>query len=116
VISTFSGIGKVLTPAERRGALKEIQNSRERRHKPGLASISAAIPTVGRSAPFPIDRWCVTCADIMITFNLTSLSRFGGRTVDDLPNVQSYMARIAQRPAYVKAMKIAGPGATKPTA
>ena len=55
-----------------------------------------------------------TCADVMVTFNLTSLSRFGGRTVDDLPNVQAYMARITQRPAYVEAMKIAGPGATKP--
>jgi glutathione S-transferase len=57
-----------------------------------------------------------TCADIMITFNLTSLSRFGGRTVDDLPHVQAYMARIAQRPAYGKAMAVAGPGAAKPTA
>jgi glutathione S-transferase len=57
-----------------------------------------------------------TCADVMVTFNLTSLSRFGGRTIDDLPNVQAYVGRITQRPAYVKAMKIAGPGATKPAA
>lgn len=57
-----------------------------------------------------------SCADIMVTFNLTSLSRFGGRTIDDLPNVQAYVARIAQRPAYVKAMKIAGPTATRPSA
>jgi glutathione S-transferase len=56
-----------------------------------------------------------SCADVMIAFNLTSLSRFGGRTIDDLPNVQAYVARIAQRPAYVKAMKIAGPTATKPS-
>jgi hypothetical protein len=28
--------------------------------------------------------------------------------------VQAYMGRITQRPAYVEAMKIAGPGATKP--
>ena len=56
-----------------------------------------------------------TCADVMITFNLTSLSRFGGRPIDDLPNVQKYVARITQRPAYVEAMKIAGPGAVKPS-
>lgn len=55
----------------------------------------------------------LTCADIMVTFNLTSLSRFGGRTIDDLPNVQAYVGRITKRPAYVKAMQIAGPTAVK---
>jgi glutathione S-transferase len=55
-----------------------------------------------------------TCADIMIAFNLTSLSRFGGRTIDDLPNVLAYVERIAKRPAYAKAMQIAGPAATRP--
>jgi glutathione S-transferase len=57
-----------------------------------------------------------TCADIMVTFNLTSLPRFGGRTIDDLPSVLAYVARIAQRPAYQKAMQIAGPTATRPEA
>ena len=52
--------------------------------------------------------------DIMIAFNLTSLSRFGGRTIDDLPNVLAYVERIAKRPAYAKAMQIAGPAATRP--
>jgi glutathione S-transferase len=56
----------------------------------------------------------LTCADIMVTFNLTSLSRFGGRTIDDLPNTQAYVARIAKRPAYGEAMRIAGPAATRP--
>ena len=55
-----------------------------------------------------------TCADIMVTFNLTSLPLFGGRTIADLPNVQAYVKRIEQRPAYVKAMKIAGPSAVAP--
>src|SRR5258706_6743943 len=53
----------------------------------------------------------LTCADIMVTFNLTSLPLFGGRAIDDLPNVQTYVKRIGQRPAYVRAMEIAGPGA-----
>ena len=57
-----------------------------------------------------------TCADIMETFNLTSLSRFGGPTIDDLPNVQAYVARIAKRPAYDEAKRIAGPTAVKPSA
>jgi hypothetical protein len=52
----------------------------------------------------------------MVTFNLTSLSRFGGRTIDDLPNVQAYVGRITKRPAYVEAMRIAGPTAVKPSA
>jgi glutathione S-transferase len=56
-----------------------------------------------------------TCADIMVTFNLTELPLFGGRKIDDLPNAQAYVARIGARPAYQKAMAIAGPGAKPPT-
>ena len=55
-----------------------------------------------------------TCADIMVMFSLTTLSLFGGRTIDDLPNVLSYVQRISERPAYLKAMKIAGPEAIPP--
>ena len=57
-----------------------------------------------------------SCADIMVAFNLTSLSMFGGRKIDDLPNVGAYVGRITKRPAYTKAMGIAGPGATRPGA
>jgi glutathione S-transferase len=55
-----------------------------------------------------------TCADIMVTFNLTSLSRVGGRHIDDLPNVLAYLERITKRPAYLRAMEIAGPAAVRP--
>jgi glutathione S-transferase len=55
-----------------------------------------------------------TGADIMMTFNVTSLAQFGGRPIADLPNVQAYVKRITARPAYVKAMAIAGPGAKRP--
>lgn len=57
----------------------------------------------------------LTCADIMVAFNLTALPLFGGRAVDDLANVTAYVRRIEQRPAYVKAMQIAGPKAAAPT-
>jgi glutathione S-transferase len=53
-----------------------------------------------------------TCADVMAMFPLTTLPLFGGRTMEDLPHVLSYIKRIAARPAYVKAMSIAGPKAT----
>lgn len=56
----------------------------------------------------------LTCADIMVMFNLTSLPLFGGRTIDDLPNVKAYVKRIEARPAYAKAMSIAGPAAVRP--
>lgn len=56
----------------------------------------------------------LTCADIMVTFNLTALPLFGGREVGDLQNVTAYVRRIEQRPAYVKAMQIAGPKAAPP--
>ena len=53
-----------------------------------------------------------TCADVMVMFPLTTLLRFGGRPIDDLPNVVSYVRRLEARPAYIKAMAIAGPDAT----
>jgi glutathione S-transferase len=53
----------------------------------------------------------LTCADVMVMFPLTTLQMFGGRTIDDLPNVVSYVKRIEARPAYIKAMAIAGPKA-----
>jgi len=56
----------------------------------------------------------LTCADIMVAFNLTSLARFGGRTIADLANVSAYLERIRERPAYARAMSIAGPEAKRP--
>ncbi len=55
-----------------------------------------------------------TCADIMSLYVLRSPRMLGGR--DDLPNVRSYVERISQRPAYIKAMRIAGADATPPAA
>ncbi len=57
-----------------------------------------------------------TCADMMVMFTLTSLPLFGGRGIEDLPNVVSYVKRVTERPAYKRAMEIAGPGATPPDA
>ncbi len=57
-----------------------------------------------------------SCADIMVMFDLSSLPLFGGRAIDDLPNVVAYVNRIAARPAYIKAMQIAGPKAAPPEA
>jgi len=56
-----------------------------------------------------------SCADIMSAFNLTSLTMLGARAIDDsLPNTKAYLERITTRPAYLKAMAIAGPAAVKP--
>jgi len=57
-----------------------------------------------------------TCADVMAMFTLTSLPLFGGRPIDDLPNTLAYVKRVGARPAYIKAMKIAGPTAVPPAA
>jgi glutathione S-transferase len=54
----------------------------------------------------------LTCADIMVMYGLTSPRIFGGR--DDLPNVRSYVERVSKRPAYIKAMQVAGPTAVPP--
>ena len=56
----------------------------------------------------------LTCADIMTVYRLTTGVLFGARAIDDLPNVVAYVKRIEARPAYQKAMKIAGPKAVAP--
>ena len=56
----------------------------------------------------------LTCADIMTVYRLTTGVLFGARAIDDLPNVVTYVKRIEARPAYQKAMSIAGPKAVKP--
>ncbi|MEM9257105.1 MAG: glutathione S-transferase [Pseudomonadota bacterium] len=56
-----------------------------------------------------------TCADIMSLFNLTSLGMLGARPLDDkLPNTCAYVERVTARPAYQRAMQIAGPEAAPP--
>lgn len=57
-----------------------------------------------------------TCADIMVTFNVTTLPMVGDKSRDDYPHIQAYVERVMQRPAYQKAMSIAGPTATRPKA
>lgn len=58
-----------------------------------------------------------SCADIMSIFNLTSLAMLGARAIDDaLPNTRAYVERVTARPAYQKAMAIAGPTASRPDA
>lgn len=56
----------------------------------------------------------LSCADFMAMFPLTTFELFGGRGIDDLPHVVAYVEKIKERPAYQKAMAIAGPGATRP--
>ena len=56
-----------------------------------------------------------SCADIMSMFNLTSLAMLGARTIDEaMPNTKAYLDRVTARPAYKKAMAIAGPEAGRP--
>lgn len=55
-----------------------------------------------------------TAADIMVAFNVTTLPAFGIPGIANLPNVQAYIARLGERPAYARAMAIAGPQARRP--
>jgi glutathione S-transferase len=51
----------------------------------------------------------------MSGFALITLPKMSmGRTLDDLPNIQHYTQRLTQRPAWQKAMSIAGPQAKRP--
>lgn len=62
-------------------------------------------------APFFGGR-ALTLADIMMVYALTTSRAFGGNTLDDMPNAQAYLRRIAERPAYQAAMAKAEPGMT----
>jgi glutathione S-transferase len=50
-----------------------------------------------------------TAADIIMLFPLTTMRMFAPRELSPYPNIRSYLARIAARPAYQRAIKKADP-------
>jgi glutathione S-transferase len=48
-----------------------------------------------------------TAADIMMVFTFTTLQLFKAIDLSAYPRLRAYLARIAERPAYQKAMKLA---------
>lgn len=54
-----------------------------------------------------------TAADVMMLFPFTTMRRYLEYDLALYPNVQAYLARIELRPAYRKAMALAGPDAKK---
>ena len=57
----------------------------------------------------------LTTADIMMVYCLTTSRAFRGTSIDPYPNLKAYLARIAERPAYQRAMAKAEPGWTPMT-
>ena len=57
-----------------------------------------------------------TAADIMMLFPFTTMRRYLDYDLAPYPNVLAYVARIEARPAYRKAMALAGPDAKRPQA
>lgn len=51
-----------------------------------------------------------TAADIMMMFTLTTMRYFQPWDYNGYPNILAYVARLAQRPAYVAAMAKGDPG------
>ena len=54
----------------------------------------------------------LTTADIMMVYCLTTSRAFRGTSIDPYPNLRAYLGRIAERPAYRRAMEKAEPGWT----
>ena len=52
-----------------------------------------------------------TAADVMMAFPLTTMRRFLDYDIAPYPNIAAYVKRIEARPAYQKAMALAGPDA-----
>jgi glutathione S-transferase len=57
-----------------------------------------------------------TAADIMMSFPLTTMKRYLDIDLAGLANIEGWLDRIASRPAYRKAMALAGPDAKRPEA
>jgi glutathione S-transferase len=53
-----------------------------------------------------------TAADIMMVFPFTTMRRYLEYDLAPYPNIAGYMKRIEARPAYAKAMALAGPDVT----
>lgn len=51
-----------------------------------------------------------TTADIMMGFQLTTSRAMSGMSIAGMPNLQAYLKRIGERPAYQRAMAKAEPG------
>jgi glutathione S-transferase len=52
----------------------------------------------------------LTTADIMMGFQLTTARAMSGESIAHLPNLQAYLKRIGERPAYQRAMAKCEPG------
>src|SRR5258706_538767 len=57
-----------------------------------------------------------TAADIMMSFPLTTMRRYLPVDVEPHAHIRDWLARIEARPAYKKAMAIAGADASAPAA
>ena len=57
-----------------------------------------------------------TAADVMMLFPFTTMRRYLDYDISPYANINAYMKRIEARPAYIKAMRIAGPDAKKAAA
>jgi glutathione S-transferase len=55
-----------------------------------------------------------TAADIIMLFPLSTMREFAPRDLTPFPHTQAYLARIAARPAYQRAMAKADPGYSPP--
>jgi glutathione S-transferase len=54
-----------------------------------------------------------TAADVMMPFAFTTMRRYLEYDIAPYPNIVAYLARIEARPAYRRAMSLAGPDAPR---
>lgn len=90
-----------MTGAPIEGTVKHLYGRAER----GFQAVEARL---GEAAYFAGDEF--TAADIIMFFPLTTMRMFSPRDITPYPNLRAYLARVAQRPAYQRAMAKADPG------
>ncbi|MES2972494.1 MAG: glutathione S-transferase family protein [Pseudomonadota bacterium] len=99
-MSRLSLLGRAKVPMDNpaaQGALERVERS--------LAMVEQRLGDVPYLAGAEF-----TAADIMMMFTLTTMRYFQPWDYSGYPNVLAYVARLAQRPAYVAAMAKGDPG------
>jgi glutathione S-transferase len=94
-------VAALAAPSSENSTLRALLDRGRRAHELCAARLAVAPYFAGSQ---------FTVADIMMGFSLTTMRTFTGRDISGYPSIQAYLRRIAERPAYRRAMEKGDPG------
>jgi glutathione S-transferase len=104
-----SAMARMITASAGIGAENPVARVMQAREVAAFAQIERRL---AEAAYFAGDSF--TAADIMMSFPLTTMRLFMPTDLSGAPHTTAYLARIAARPAYQRAMQKADPGLDRP--